>query len=162
MRSKEKLKEFAELALMFSIPNMTKKFPEKTRLGGLFTQLQKVTGKVIAASTFKLQEDERVWIEKQLWQFGEQTGWESTPKHIGTVLSFSIALAERNTQLSPRVLEKLNLIVDHLEAGGDLRVQSCWAGSLAMEKWDAIFADAPEPGGPIQEPGHTQEKQAPR
>ncbi len=146
MRSKAKLKEFAELALMFSIPNMTAERPTKSRLGGLFDQLQKVCGRIVAAETSQLSPEEHKWIGQQINQFGDDSGWESKPKHIGTVLSFSIALAERNTKLSPRVLEKLNLIVEHLENGGDLRVQSCWAGSLALEKWDAIFEKAKEPG----------------
>ncbi len=145
MRSKDKLKFVAEMALMYSIPDMTAERPTKSRLGGLYTQLQKVTGREIGKFA-PITEEENDWLRSQLEAFGLSTGWESTPKHISTVLSFSVALAERREDLSPRVLEKLNLLIDHLESGGDLRVANCWAGSLAMEKWDAIFGDAPPPG----------------
>jgi hypothetical protein len=145
MRPKSKLKEFAEIALMYSIPEMTTKRPTKSRLGSLYDQLQKVTAKALNTSHFVATQEERAWLEKVIQKFGKDTGWESTPKHIGTVASFCTALAERGKSLNPGILEKLNLIIEHLEAGGDLKVQSCWAGSLAMEKWDAIFMDAPYP-----------------
>ncbi len=108
MRPKTELKRIAELAFMYSIPSMVTKKPKRSRLGSLFLQLQKVTGKEINRF-HKIAQEERLWLEGQLEKFGDATGWESTPKHISTVLSFSLALAERMDDLGPRVLEKLNL-----------------------------------------------------
>jgi hypothetical protein len=42
-------------------------------------------------------------------------------------------------QFNPAIRETINEIIEHLEAGRDFPFQSCWAGSLAAERWESLF-----------------------
>jgi len=37
---------------------------------------------------------------------------------------------------------KVNYRINHFENGNDLKVQSCWAGSLAAGKWEDLFNES--------------------
>ncbi len=138
MRPKSELKFVAELSLIHSIPDMTQK-KNTGRLGSLFDQLQKITQKDLFTKFGDAIEEEYKWLHKVITQFGNDSGWETNEKHISTVLSFCCRLAERDEKFNPRILEKLNLIIEYLEKGGHLKMPNCWAGSVALDKWDAIF-----------------------
>lgn len=128
----------AELALIYSVPTITNA-AEKSRLCNLLKRLQKYAQKDLNKKPFLTNMELSKIIEKiQSW--GNETGWLNDKKHVGTLLSFCADMIENSKfKFHPRILETINDIIAHLEAGGDFKYQSCWAGSLAAERWEKMF-----------------------
>ena len=70
---------------------------------------------------------------EKISKFGKQ-------KHIGTIVSFCLALIENSDEeFNSKIVETLNSICDYYERVGDLHVASMWSGDLASERWMSIF-----------------------
>ncbi|GAG02716.1 unnamed protein product, partial [marine sediment metagenome] len=73
-------------------------------------------------------------------QWGEETGWLNDIKHSATLLSFCADMIESSPfQFSPKILQIVNDLIDHLEKGGELKALSCYGGSVAADKWRQLF-----------------------
>lgn len=135
------LRHLTELALIRSIPDLTLGTLKPSRKKSLFLRLQAAVDKDLRnflGVTEKHIDEARILIE----EFGRQTGWLNTTKHVGTLFSFCLEVMEKSEfKFNPAIREIINEIVKHLEAGQDFPFQSCWAGSLACEKWEGLFRE---------------------
>ena len=130
--------KFMELALCRAVPDLTAGTPKQSRLANLYNRLQKEVDKDLARlhppSGAAIRQ-----VERQIIEFGRVTGWLNKQRHIGTLLSFCAEMLENSKQRhNPKILETISLIIDHLEAGGELKTACCWAGSVAAEKWAEV------------------------
>ena len=129
---------FLELALVRAIPDLTIGKPKPSRMKGLYARLQKEVDRDLS----RLFPPTRAHILEAAFRinaFALATGWLNQQRHVGTLLSFCADLLEKSeSDHNPKILETIALIVDHLEAGGDLPGACCWAGSVAMEKWREV------------------------
>ena len=136
------LRFITELALIRAIPDLTIGDLKPSRLKGLFLKLQKNVDKDLA-KTRGLTKDDLDAIWERVQEFGQATGWLEQKKHTGTLVSFCIEIIETSKfDFNPGILKTLNEIIEHFERGGDLKVQSCWAGAMAAEKWVGLFEKA--------------------
>ena len=135
------LRHTAELSLIYAVPILSQAH-EKSRLSGLQRTLQRIAAKELGKLPHLTDEDCKSII-KHITEWGNQTGWLNNKKAIGTLLSFIAELIEKSQfKYNPKILETVNELISHLESGNDFRIQSCWAGSLAAERWEAMFNDA--------------------
>ncbi len=133
------LRHITELALIRAIPDLTIGKLKPSRNKSLFLQLQKSVDKDLRKFPRQSKPGlDRIWNTVQ--EFGRQTGWLNETRHIGTLFSFCLEIIEKsNFKFNPKISEIINKIIEHLEAGNDFKYQSCWAGSLAYEKWEGLF-----------------------
>ena len=130
----------AELTLIRATYNFSGPI-KPSRKKGLFEKLQKFVDKDLEKLT-RIPDAEVRKAEAAIREFGNQTGWLDNPKHVGTLLSFCACIIEESEFVfNPKILETINEIITHFEDRGDLKTQSCWAGSLAAEKWENLFKD---------------------
>lgn len=124
-----------ELALVRAIPDLTLGTLPPSRLKNLYARLQKEVDKDLAKIS-RPSQSEIYQIANRVNKFGKDTGWLGQERHVGTLLSFCAELIESSTfPHNPRILETINLIIEHLENAGDLKMVCCWAGSVAVDKW---------------------------
>lgn len=127
-----------ELALVRAVPDLTLGTLPPSRLGGLYARLQKEVDKDLSRMP-KVSQQEIREIGKRIEKFGLATGWLGEERHVGTLLSFCAEMIESSQyNHNPRILETINLIIEHLENAGDLKTVCCWAGSVAAEKWQEV------------------------
>ena len=132
------LRKTAELSLIFAVPVLSDAH-DKSRLAGLQRTLQKLAGKELG-NIRRISDEECEAIIKHITEWGKITGWLNNKKHTGTLLSFIAGMIENSKfQYNPRILDTINAIISHLEAGGNFKIQSCWSGSLAADKWEFLF-----------------------
>ena len=132
------LRHTAELALIYAVP-MLSNANEKSRLSGLQRTLQRIAWKELSKPP-ELTDDERDAIVEHITEWGKMTGWLDNKKHIGTMLSFIAGIIEGSQfKYNPRLLETINELIAHLEAGKDFKITSCWSGSLAADRWAEMF-----------------------
>ena len=133
-----RLKEIAELALIGAVPEIA----NGTRPGrgkNLCDRLAKSVQKTLAIMP-EIEKKEIDMIQATIGEFGRITGWEGKERQMTTYLSFCADLIERSdTKFDKCILDNLNDLVEHFENGGNLRVQNCWSGALAADKWFALF-----------------------
>ena len=127
-----------ELALVRAVPDQHVNGMKPCRLRGLYQRLVKEVDKDLVKQPRPSDSDIRQ-IAKKIERFGEETGWLNENRHVGTIFSFCADMLERSVfPHNPRILETVNLIVEHLENGGDLKTACCWAGTIAAEKWSIL------------------------
>jgi len=132
------LRHKAELSLIYAVPILSQAH-EKSRLSGLQRTLQRIAWKELSKPP-ELTDDERDAIIEHITEWGKTTGWLDNKKHIGTMLSFIAGIIEGSQfKYSPRLLETINELIAHLEAGKDFKITSCWSGSLAADRWAEMF-----------------------
>ena len=133
------LRFITELALIRAIPDLTIGTLKPSKTLGLFKRLQKNVDKDLRLLPVPTESDkDRIWERVQ--EFGQVTGWLGQKKHTGTLVSFCIEIIETSAlRFNPGILKTLNEIIEHFERGKDLKVQSCWAGAMAAEKWKGLF-----------------------
>jgi len=132
------LRHTAELSLIYAVPILSQAH-EKSRLSGLQRTLQRIAWKELSKPP-ELTDDERDAIIEHITEWGKTTGWLDNKKHIGTMLSFIAGMIENSKfKYNPRILETVNELIAHLEAGNNFRITSCWSGKLASEKWERMF-----------------------
>ena len=129
-------RHIAELALIISVPGVCmdtlKPSKLKNRMERLWIETVKDLGLLPTDNNFE--------IESLIQKFGEESGWEGRSQHIGTRLSFCADMIERSeNSFNPKILEAINDLIAHLENGKKLKQPSCWAGSLAADKWENLF-----------------------
>ena len=135
------LRHLSELALIRAIPDLTIGTLKPSRKKALFLQLQKAVDKDLRKFPPQSEANlDKVWRIVQ--EFGKQTGWLNQTRHIGTLFSFCLEIIEKsNFKFNPTISEIINKIISHLETGKDFKYSSCWAGSLAYEKWEGLFKE---------------------
>ncbi len=135
-------KHLAELALIRAIPDLTIGELKPSRIKGLFLRLQKYVDKDLQRLPCPSQKDlDGIWDIVET--FGHQTGWLQQKKHTGTLISFCLGIVETSGfDFNAGIVKTLNDLINHFENGNDLKVQSCWAGSLAAEKWEDLFNES--------------------
>lgn len=133
------LRHLSELALIRAIPDLTMGTLKPSRKKALFIQLQKAVDKDLRKFPRVSESDlNKIWEIVQ--EFGRQTGWLNETRHVGTLFSFCLEIMENSEfKFNPGIRETILKIIEHLEAGNDFKYQSCWAGSLAYEKWEGLF-----------------------
>jgi len=133
------LRHTSELALIYAVPILSQAH-EKSRLSGLQRTLQRIAGKELCKLPHLTDDDCKAIIE-HITEWGKLTGWLDSAKHTGTLLSFIAGIIESSKfKYSPRLLETINELIAHLEAGKDFKITSCWSGNLAAERWEQMFA----------------------
>lgn len=142
-RAQDQLKFLAELAFVHSLKQCLPRMTEKSRKHGLMGQLLKVVEHDINTKTMRATQKEIDWMQKQLDAFGRATKWAHVEKDLCTLTSFCCALVQRDEKFSPVILEKLNLLQEHMEEAGHARISTSWAGSMALKKWDKLFSQRP-------------------
>lgn len=135
------LRHTAELALIHAVP-MLSDAHEKSRLSGLQNTLQRLAAKELGKIRY-ITDQEMEKIIAHVTEWGKQTGWLNTQKHVGTLFSFCLEIIEKsNFKFNPKIIVIINEIIKHLENGKDFPFQSCWAGSIAAAKWEGLFKEA--------------------
>jgi hypothetical protein len=130
-----------ELALIRAVPDLTLGELKPSRTAGLVTNLQKAVDKDLRYLP-RINDTQIADIESIIKSFLLDIGWLDQKRHTGTYLSFCAAMIENSEfKYFPRILESINDLIDHFEKGNDFHVQSCWAGSIAAEKWETIFKE---------------------
>jgi hypothetical protein len=128
----------AELTLIYAVPIISDAH-EKSRLAGLQRELQKLAGDCLG-NISGMTHFERLVISDHIAEWGKITGWLNNKKTIGTLLSFVAELIEKSQfKYNPKIMKTVNELISHLEAGKEFKITSCWAGSLAAEKWEGMF-----------------------
>ncbi len=128
-----------ELALVRAIPELTVGKLKHSRLNGLYTRLQKEVDKDLARLP-RPTKSEIYRIADRVNGFGKDTGWLGQQRHVSTLLSFCAEMIESSRfPHNPRIIATINEIIAHLEQAGDLPAASCWAGSVAAEKWQKVI-----------------------
>jgi len=137
--NKNQLKTLTELALIRAIPDLTIGNLKHGRKKSLFRRLQKAVDiDIKKLPNPSKKELDMIW--EKVEAFGKQTGWLHQQKHIGTLISFCLDVTEQSEfRFNRMIVQTLNDIIEYLEAGNDFKYQSCWAGSLAAEKWRELF-----------------------
>jgi hypothetical protein len=131
-------RKMAELTLIFAVPIISDAH-EKSRLAGLQRKLQDLSAKELG-KLHQMTHTERLDIIEHIEDWGNQTGWLNNKKSIGTLLSFIAELIEKSQfEYNPKILQTVNELIAHLENGKEFKIQSCWAGSLAAERWEGMF-----------------------
>ena len=131
------LKYCAELALVNSVPTMFKEGLKKGRLKSQFDKMSRITNKELRK--FHLNDDQFNWLAGKLDAFGEACGWHGKERHAATIVSFCISLVDRSDKFPQGVMDAMNNVIDYYERAGNLPYQSCWAGDIAMKKWEGLF-----------------------
>ena len=132
------LRHKAELSLIYAVP-MLSNANEKSRLSGLQRTLQRIAAKELGKLPH-ITDYERDQMIKHITEWGKLTGWLDSAKHTGTLLSFIAGIIEGSQfKYNPRLLETINELIAHLEAGKDFKITSCWSGNLALERWERMF-----------------------
>lgn len=130
----------AELALIYSIPYLSGNM-KPCRTKGLFDALQKWAAHDLG-NIPKLTNPELDRILARILTWGKETGWLNNKKHNATTLSFCADIIEKSEfDFHPRIIETINDLIAHFENGNDLKIQNCWTGSLAAEKWEKLFKE---------------------
>ena len=128
-----------ELALVRAIPDQHMDKMRNSRLKGLYKKLLREVDRDISMLPRPSDADMRK-IGRRIERFGMDTGWLGETRHTGTLLSFCADMVERSTfKHNPRILETINLIIEHFENVGDLKTACCWAGSIAADKWSGTL-----------------------
>lgn len=127
-----------ELALVRAVPDLVIGDMKPSRLKGLYGRLQREVDRDLARLPRPSQSEIRQ-IACRVNEFGKATGWLGQQRHVSTLLSFCAEMNENSRfDHNPRILETINDIIAHLESGKDLPAASCWAGSVAAEKWKEV------------------------
>ncbi len=135
------LRHTAELALIHAVP-MLSDAHDKSRLSGLQRTLQRLAAKELGKLRY-ITDTEMEKIIAHITEWGKATGWLDSKKHTGTLLSFIAGMIESSKfTYNPRIMETINDLIAHLEAGNNFKIQSCWSGSIAAEKWNGLFKEA--------------------
>ncbi len=135
------LRHLTELALIRAIPDLTLGSLKPARKKALFLRLQDAVDKDLRLFPRASKQDlDRVW--ESVEKFGKMTGWLNHTRHVGTLLSFCLGIIEKSSfKFNEKIPKTINYIISHLEAGNDFKFQSCWAGSMAAEKWEGLFVE---------------------
>lgn len=133
-----RLKEIAELALIGAVPEIVKGM-KPGRGKNLCDRLSMSVHKTLAVMP-EIRKEDIDMIQAAIGEFGRITGWEGKERHMTTYLSFCADLIERSeSKFDKCIMESLNDLVEYFEIGGNLRVQNCWSGALAADKWFSLF-----------------------
>ena len=133
------LRHTAELALIYAVPILSNAH-EKSRLANLQRTLQKIAAEELGSKIREITTGEMEQITDHITEWGKITGWLDSKKHTGTLLSFIAGMIESSKfKYNPMIMETINALIAHLEAGNNFKIQSCWAGWLAAEKWEGMF-----------------------
>ena len=128
----------AELALIYSIPEIC---APTGRLKSLLQSAQKIAARELGNLPRLTDEDLHAILDR-IYAWGKQTGWLGNDKHVSTLISFVLSMIDQSPYTYPaRLIDKLNEISAYLEKGGNYKYPSCWAGSLAAERWENVFND---------------------
>ena len=131
-------RKMAELTLIYAVPIISDAH-EKSRLAGLQRELQKLADDALG-NISGMTHTERLIIADHIAEWGNQTGWLNNKKTIGTLLSFVAEMIEKSQfKYDQKIMKTVNKLISHLENGNEFKVQSCWAGSLAAERWEGLF-----------------------
>jgi len=132
------LRHTAELTLIYAVPLVTGA-SENSRLSGLQRKLQKIVVDSLAKLPTLEREDELKVIDfMEAW--GKDTGWLNSQKHLGTLVSFCVAMMEQSEfTYNPKIYTTLTEIIDHLIKGKQFYPLSINAGEIAALKWLKLF-----------------------
>lgn len=130
-----------ELAMVISIPELTKGMVNNGRLKSLYNRLTKAAtnelDKIPIATSIELYE-----IGSKIAKFGKETGWEGKERHIVTLASFCLGMLENSAnKLDSKIIEILNDIVDYFDRAKKAPGPSFWAGSVAADRWKKIIEE---------------------
>ena len=127
-----------ELALVLSVPDQNIDSMRPSRLRGKYMQLRDVIYKDLLKTVNPAPADiDKIW--KKIDRFGRETGWLHETRHVGTIFSLCAEMLENSKHPhNPRILEIVNEVIEHLEAGGHLKTACCWAGGRAAEIWEGL------------------------
>ena len=132
-------RKMAELTLIYAVPIISDAH-EKSRLAGLQRKLQKFSASELRDIRRTMTDSDTDSLIKHITEWGNQTGWLNNKKAIGTLLSFIAELIEKSQfEYNPKIMKTVNELISHLENGKEFKIQSCWAGSLAAERWEGMF-----------------------
>ena len=133
-----KLKKIAEIALVGGIPEIVKD-AKPGRARNLSLAVERATQRMLCRMP-DIGNDEKKMIYDTMSEFGRVTGWKGKERQLTTYLSFVCDLMERSDvdfDLDVRVA--VNDLVEYYDRDGRLRDPNVWAGSLAADKWFALF-----------------------
>lgn len=142
------LVRFAESAYIRAIPDLLHGELRPGRLSNLYGKLVKAVDADLVRLPVIGDSDVLV-IRDIIVEFGKRTGWTGKKRHVGTLLSFAIAIIESSEHKhNPKILETLNLIVEYYERKQNFKIICCHAGAIAAEKWQMVCNDfLPKNGG---------------
>ena len=133
-----KLKKIAEIALIGGIPEIVKD-AKPGRARNLSIAVERATQRMLGRIP-EIGNDEKQMIYDTMSEFGRVTGWEGKERQLTTYLSFVCDLMERSDVDFDRDVRKaVNDLVEYYDRDGKLRDPNVWAGSLAADKWFALF-----------------------
>lgn len=134
----KKLKEIAEIALVGGIPEIVKD-AKPGRARNLSLAVERATQRMLCRMPY-IGNDEKKMIYDTMSEFGRVTGWEGKERQLTTYLSFVCDLMDRSdVKFDKDVREAVNNLVEYYDRDGKLRDPNVWAGSLAADKWFALF-----------------------
>lgn len=126
----------AELTLIYAIPELLIG-PAYGSLKTKYDRLQKECKKEMARK--RATRINFIDAQKCIDKFFKLSGWIEKKKHIGTCLSFVLAMIDESENKFPKIIvDSLNGIVQYYENKEQFKVPCYSAGAFASEKWSNV------------------------
>ena len=132
-------RKLAELTLVFGMPIFTNA-TENSRLAGLQRKLQKIVLPDLA-SIPKMTNDEIRVMDTLIEDWLKAIGWWKNPQHVASMTSFCMDMIEGSPiKYNPRIMETLELIAEHLEAGEEWSSPTFEQRNQIAKTWKIVYA----------------------